>query len=406
MTIADTPAPARGLGRDWRHLWGAGALSTLGDGALLAAMPLLAAATTDDPVLVSGVTAAATLPWLLLSLPMGAWVDRFDRRRLMMAAQGAHVFLIAVLALLVTFGAARIWMLFVLAFGVGAAGLLVTGAGEALIVSVVPKAALETANGRRVATESVLGEFGGPPLGSALFALAMPLPFWLDAAMFLLALALITRIRAGGAVERSRPRGRMLAEIGEGLRWLARNRLPRTLTLIAGAGNFCETMAMSTLVLFARDVLGVGAGGYGLLVAAMAVGGVAGSLVAGRVVLRFGGRPIALGVQLVIPLSWLGIALVGRSAVTVVALFTVFSLSVALWNVMASSLRQRLIPAELLGRVGGAGRMISFGAIPLGAVCGGLVADAFGLVAPWIVCAALRLLVSLLAWPSLRRWED
>ncbi|GAA3150919.1 MFS transporter [Planomonospora alba] len=423
MTIADTssgassgvpasaeglPAeapPVRGLGRDWRRLWGSGALSTLGDGALVAAMPLLAAATTSDPLLVSGVTAAATLPWLLLSLPAGAWVDRFDRRRLLMAAQAVHVLLVAVLALLVTFGAARIWMLFVLAFGVGAAGLVVTGASEALIVSVVPKARLETANGRRVATDSVLREFGGPPLGSALFALAMPLPFWLDAVMFLLALLMIIRIRADGAVGRTGPRGRMLAEIGEGLRWLARNRLPRTLTLIAGAGNFCETMALATLVLFARDVLGVGDGGYGVLVAAMAVGGVAGGLVADRVVTRLGGRPVALGVQLVIPLSWLAIALVGRNAVTVVALFTVFSLAVALWNVMASSLRQRLIPAELLGRVGGAGRMIAFGAIPLGAVCGGLVADAYGLVAPWFVCAVLRLLVSLLAWPSLRRWE-
>ncbi|WP_433243845.1 MFS transporter [Streptosporangium sp. CA-135522] len=403
--MTTTVSPTSGLGRDWLHLWGAGALSTVGDGALVAAMPLLAASTTDDPALVSGVAAAATLPWLVLSLPFGAYVDRFDRRRLMIGAQAVHVTLIAVLALLVTLGAARIWMLYVLAFGVGTAGLLVTGAGEALIVSVVPRAELEVANGRRIATEAVFRQFGGPPLGAALFALAMPLPFWLDAVMFLLALVMITRIRASGAVGRTAPRRAMLTEIGEGLRWLVRNRLPRTLTLIAGGGNFCETMALSTLVLFARDVLHVGEDGYGLLVAAMAIGGVVGGLISKRVVTRLGGRPVALGVQLLIPLSWVGIALVGRNAVTVVALFTVFSLAVALWNVMAASTRQRLIPAELLGRVSGAGRMITFGTIPLGALCGGLIADSYGLVAPWVAGAVLRLLVSALAWPSLLRWN-
>ena len=159
-----------------------------------------------------------------------------------------------------------------------------------------------------------------------------------------------------------------------GLKWLRGHRLPLTLTLIAGAGNFCEAMALSTLVLFAHDVLHLSDRGFGLLLAAMAAGGIVGSLVSSRVVSRFGGLKVAVTVQIIGPVVWLAIGVFGRDPITVVALFSVFSIALAMWNVVSASVRQRVVPSELLGRVSGACRMASYGGLPLGALVGGFVA--------------------------------
>jgi predicted MFS family arabinose efflux permease len=199
----------------------------------------------------------------------------------------------------------------------------------------------------------------------------------------------------------------LLRDVVDGLKWLGRHRLPLTLTLIAGAGNFCEAMALSTLVLFAHDVLHVGDRGYGVLLAAMAIGGILGSLVSSWVVKRFGGLRVAIVVQIVGPPVWFAIGLFGRTAVVVVALFTVFSIALAMWNVVSYSTRQRVVPSELLGRVSGAGRMAAYGGLPLGAVVGGLIAHNYGLVAPWLVGAALNTVVVAVAVPVLiRHWDS
>ncbi|RLU85847.1 MFS transporter [Streptomyces griseocarneus] len=403
--IAPTPAPGKGLGRDFGYLWSAGLIAPLGDGALVAALPLAAKSLTDDPRLISGVAFAATLPWLLLSVVGGALVDRMDRRRLMLGAQITQAALVALIAILVTSGLTQIWMLFLLPFGVASAEVLFTTAGQTVIAAVVPEEHLEKANGRLVATETVAKEFAGPPLGAALFAFATPLPFWLNSVTFALSVLLTARIRIPAREPRPATGEKLSAEIAAGLRWLLRHRLLRTLSLVAGAAMFCEAMALSTLVLFAHDELHIGDRGYGVLLAAMAVGGVVGGIIGGRVVGRLGGRVTAIGAQSACSLMWLAIGLVGRSPVTVVALFTVFSVSVSLWVVVVQSVRQRLVPGELLGRVSGAARMLTWGAMPLGALVGGFVADSFGLVSPWLVGGTLSLLVTLIALPALLRWD-
>ncbi|MEU5881899.1 MFS transporter [Spirillospora sp. NPDC047279] len=409
-----TPAPAgtarRRERRAFAHLWSASLISTLGDGVLLAALPLMAAAMTSDPRLIAGVVFAGRLPWLVLALFGGVIVDRVDRRRLMIGTQIGQLLLVTLIALVATADLAQIWMIYVFAFGIGCGDILFTGASQAFVPAIVRPEELEKANGRLIAAESVSREFLGPPLGAALFAFAMPTPFWVDAVTFLASMVLITRIRTPEPLPRQVPDGPvprgMFAEIGEGLRWLAKARLPRALTLIAAAGNFAEAMALSLLVLFARDVLGLGDVGFGVLLAAMAAGGVLGSLVSGWVVARFGAREVAIAVQVISPSAWLAIGVFGRNALVVVGLFTVFSVALAMWNVVSVSVRQRLIPNELLGRVTSAGRMLAYGATPLGALAGGFVAGEFGLVAPWLVGGVLSLLVAVVSFPVLRRWDS
>jgi MFS family permease len=402
----DTRPGGGGLGGDFRFLLSAALGSTLGDGALLAALPLLARTLTDDPRLVAWVTTANTLPWLLFSLIGGALADRVDRRRLMMLAQSVQATLVGIVALLASLHVIEIWVLYLLAFGLSSAEILFTNSSQALVPTIVGNDRLEKANGRLVAAQSVSKEFAGPPLGAALFAFAVPLPFWLNTATFLLSVLLISRIRARRRQPVDTARPTLLKDVVIGLRWLGRHRLPLALTVIAGAGNFCETMALSTLVLFAHDILHVGDRGYGLLLATMAAGGILGSLVSSRAVARIGGLRVAIIVQIVGPVVWLCIGLFGRNPVTVVLLFTIFSIALAMWNVVSYSTRQRVVPSELLGRVSGAGRMASYGGLPLGALAGGFLAHSYGLVAPWLVGAALNAVVVVIAVPLLiRYWE-
>jgi predicted MFS family arabinose efflux permease len=404
--VTSVAAPPRAkLSGQFRYLWSASLISTLGDGALLAAIPLMAKSLTVDPQLIAGVATVGSAPWLL-ALFGGVVVDRYDRRLLMTWAQVTQAILVGAAAAIVSLGLTRLWMLYVLAFGIGAAEVLFSAASQAFVPSLVGRDRLEEANGRIITTQQVSQQFAGPPLGSALFAFAMPLPFWLNAVTFAVSVVLIARIRRVGPPPGAGAKRAMFTEIGEGLRWLSRHRLPRILTLSSGAGNFCEYMALSVLVLFSSQVLHLSDRGYGVLLGAMAVGGIVGSLFSVRVIAWFGARQVAIGAQVVCSLAWLAIAAVGRDPVTVVALFTAFSIAVSLWSVVALSARQRLIPDELLGRVSSASRMLSFGAMPLGALAGGYIAKEFGLIAPWVVGGVLSLAVTLLTMPAMLRWDE
>src|ERR1035441_9522693 len=256
-------------------------------------------------------------------------------------------------------------------------------------------------------------QFLGPPLGSALFAFLLPLPFWFDAVTYTLSLLLIYRIRdTAGRFQPQRPvrdpgaapaRRALLAEATEGLRYMARHRVLRVIVALAATSNFAVYMALSVLVLYAEEVLRVGSRGYGVLVAAMAVGGVLGALVSRRVVVSLGPRVVAIGVSLASALSLIAIGLFGHSPVTVAALFCIWSAGLSIWNVMAQTLSLQLVPDELRGRVPSGSRMAAFGALPLGALAGGFVAGAYGLRAPWLVGGLVHLTVALIFLPALLR---
>ncbi|MEV4094144.1 MFS transporter [Streptosporangium saharense] len=403
----------RGLGRNFHYLLSAYSIQTLGEGVVIAALPLLASKLTDDPRLISWVPLATELPWLLLALVGGVIVDRYDRRLLMIGAQTIQTLLLVTVALVVTLGGTQIWMIYILAFGLCAGDIVFMGSSRALIPTVVRGADLETANGRNVTAETLGRMFLGPALGSALFVLFVPLPLWTNAVTYVVSIVLISRIRNAAGHFRVAPvpgapeeRRGVVAEMMEGVRWLARHRVLRVVVLLAATSNFSVFMAQSITVLFARDILGVGDAGYGILVAAMAIGGVVGGLVSRRVVAHFGTRSVVIGVSVASALSLVAIGLFGRQPVVVVALFGVWSAGLSVWNVMAQSLSQRLVPNRLMGRVGSATRMIAFGALPLGALAGGLVAAAYGLTAPWVIGGIVHLTVALLTLPALLRWPS
>jgi predicted MFS family arabinose efflux permease len=197
------------------------------------------------------------------------------------------------------------------------------------------------------------------------------------------------------------PDGRSLwAEIAEGLRFLLDHRLLRAAVLLVSASNLAFMAGEAVLVLFASEELGLGSRGYGLLLAAVAVGGLPGSLLAARIGGRVPpGRLIVGGVLVgAVVMACFGLATDPWVAgVAYAATGAVW----AVWNVTLLSLRQSIVPDRLMGRVVGAIRLVGFGTIPLGALLGGLIARTLGLRAPFLLGAAVLAVAALAAAPRI-----
>jgi predicted MFS family arabinose efflux permease len=391
VTTETTPTTKR-LGANYWKLWTASTVSNLGDGVSLAALPLLAATLTRDPRLVAGLATAAALPWLLFALISGALVDRLDRRRVMWVVDLARGGLVAVIAIAVFTDRASIVLLYVVAFCLGTAETLFDNAAQAIMPNLVERDQLETANGRQYSAELVSNAFVGPPLGSLLFSTALAAPFWVDSASFVVAAALVAMIRVSRPIPNgataSREQRSLFREIADGIRWLNAHHLLRTLALLLGTVNFAGQMAMGTFVLFTQDRLGVSERRYGLMLASLAAGGVVGGLVAGRLTRRVGQ---ARSLLVVLAGSSVLLVVIGltRDPVFVAALLAMNGLLGVWWNVITVSLRQQIIPDELLGRVNSVYRTVGWGSIPLGALAGGFLANATSLQVPWLVAGAV-----------------
>jgi len=386
------------LGSAYWRLWWANAVSYAGDGALVSALPLFAVTVTKDPRLIAVVSAAMFLPWLLLSLPAGAIVDRHDRVALMWRSQAVQFAVMGVLTVLIMTRMAGIAVLAAAGFLIGCAEVVYSNAEQSALPALVPADLLPRANGNQQVVLTIGETFAGPPLGSALFAVRAALPFGLDALSFAGSAALLAglpRTAQSRVVHQ-----RMGAQIAEGVRWLAGHRLLRTVALLLGVSNFSSQMGQATLVLLATQTLHVGTRGYGLLWTAAAIGSVLGGLVNPAITRRLGLVPSLTVAMAAFAVTDAGVGLAPNFAVAA-ALMACNGFFVTMWNVVTVTLRQRIVPAELLGRVNSAYRMIGWGLMPLGALAGGFVAHAAGLRAAYVVAGVLSGAALLAALPAL-----
>ncbi|MFJ8582149.1 MFS transporter [Micromonospora sp. NPDC093277] len=380
------------------RLWAASTMSALGSGMAVVAAPLYVASRTDDPLIVSAGAAVAWLPWLLFSLPGGVLVDRLDRRRLMVVIDWVRVAVLVVLAAAMVTGRAGVALLYAVLFVVNTGEVVFRTAAQAVVPAVVPRSRLERANGWLGGGTQVMQNMVAGPLGGFLFVVAAAIPFGVNAGTYALSAVLVGLLAGSyrGSPEPGRRRS-VRAEVAEGFRWLLSQRLLRTMTLLIGMLNVTLTAALAVLVLLATQRLGLGSVGYGALFTCMAVGGLLGSAVGDRLVATITatwtirvGLLIEAGLHLALAAS--------RSAVVVgVALF-VFGVHSALWNMVANSLRQRLTPPALMGRVGSTTLFIAAGGNCVGALLGGVVAARFGITAPYWVGFAVAVVVIALTW--------
>jgi MFS family permease len=389
--------PTTALG-NYRKLWLATAVSNVGDGVRETALPLLAAAVTRDPALVAGVAFANRLPWLLFSLVSGALVDRWDRRLVMGIADACRAAMMLALGAMVLAGSIEVPALYAVAFLLGAAETLFDNAAHAVLPSVVARDRLEHANGRLEAAMLIGNNFLGPAVGGLMFAALAAGPFLLDGVSFALAAVLVIVMRGTFRPQRSQKEvaTSLWHDIGEGVRWLWDKSFLRTLTVMAALINLILHATYAVFVLFALDVLGLSEAAFGFVLVAEAIGSFLGASVASRLSGRLGtGATIVAAITLA-SLTNLVIGMTSN-ALLVGAMLMLLSVAGVVWNILTTSLRQSIVPDRLLGRVNSAHRFLAWGAIPLGALLGGLLGRSFGLRVPFLVAAAVLAIIGLAA---------
>lgn len=376
------------MGRGFVRVWLASTGSNLGDGVVLAALPLLAATYTSDPLAIGGLTVAAGLPWLGFSLVAGAVVDRMDRRVLMVVVDVARAAAVGMLGLAVVVGVDALVWVYAATILLGVGETLFDTAAQTILPAVVGPENLEAANGRLFAAQVVTNQFAGPPLGGLLFSVSAALPLLLDAATFLASSALLTTVPGDFRPQGAATKTRLRSQIAEGLRFLWGRREIRVLAIGAAVINFGSAGTAALSVLFATDELGLGSVGYGLLLGAGAAGSVLGSMSSTRVVAVVGRR---IAIVLAVTSIAVSLLVIGSAPSALVAGlgFALFGLGSDVWNVIAVSHRQRVVPDRLLGRLNAAYRLLAYGALPLGALAGGALARLWGIRAPFLAGAVL-----------------
>ena len=392
--LINTVVPPR-LGSGFRWLLSATVINNLGDGIVIAAGPLLVASLTRDPFLVSLALLSGYLPMLLFGVIGGVAADRFDRRRMVVTVNLARAAVMLVLVATIVGGSVSIALVLAVLFVLGTAEAFADAASSTFVPNLVARSDLGVANSRLQGAFLLTNQLVAPPIGAFMFAAGMALPFAANAAAFALGAVLILRVAASVNAVRS-DRSSFRQDMVEGIRWLAAHPPMRTLALTIFTFNVTYGVAWAVLVLYAIDRLGMSEIGFGLLTTAMAVGGIIGIASYGSLERRFSladlmriGLLIETGTHLVLALT--------TSAAVALATMVVFGAHAFVWGTTSTVVRQRAVPNELLGRVGGVYRVASVGGLVIGAPVGGLLAGSFGITAPfWFGFAGSALLVALL----------
>lgn len=408
------------LGPAYHRFVAASGLSNLGDGIAMLAWTWVASLLTRDAALLALVPIALRMPWFLAAIPAGLVADRIDRRWLILAmdALRAAAFLGTGLALGLAGplpsapadGLARpdlFGLLALAAVTVGTAEVFRDNAAQTMLPALVPHARLEAANGRLWSVEIVANQLLGPPLAAWLVATAAGLPFLANALLYAAAVALVAAVP--GRFHPFNPAVPVsLAEAArDGLRFLLSQPLLRLLAVVTGLWNLLHQMAALAFLLYAQEVLQFSARGYGLVLAAGALGGLAGGLTASRLVARLGPARVACwSLATTAPCFAAMVLLPGPWAVALP--FVAFEFFGILWNTVSVSYRQRLIPDAILGRVNSLYRLLAWGMMPAGLALSGVMIELSGTLLPrpqaialpiWAAAAAAALLFLLARRP-------
>ncbi|GGT46848.1 MFS transporter [Streptomyces chromofuscus] len=380
LTREGCPPADRGR-RNTAVLVGFTAATNLADGVMKMALPLLAAQLTGSPAHVTAVSLTLTLPWLLVALHIGVLVDRFDRRRLLWGANGMRLAAMGWLTVSAVTGGVTLGQLLTAGAVLGVADVLASTSASALVPAAVPAAGRERANAWMVGAETVGQEFAGPFVGGLLLAAGTGIALGLIGASYALAalalLLLVGRFRADGPAPDAAAVS-VNSRIAEGLRFLWHDEVLRTLALVVTVLAAVWGAWLALLPLYATQAMELGPQQYGLVLSALGTGGLAGAAAVTWVNRLLGAR-------------WAMFAdLIGTTAMVALPALTTSIWAVAvgaflggmggtLWTVNARTITQRKVPDEMLGRYGAAARLFNFGAMPLGAALGGLLAELGGI---------------------------
>jgi MFS family permease len=379
------------LGANFYKALVASGFANLADGVLWVALPLLAVQLTRSPVLIAGVTVAARVPWLLAPVA-GALADRLDRRQSMVRVNLVRTVLLGGLALAVAADLATLAMLYGVAVLLGLAETLFDTSAQSLLPAIVSRDDLTRANSRLFAVELVANTFVGPPLGGLLAAAGLGIALGLPAAAYLVGAGILALLVGSFRAVGAGPAGstRLRDDIAEGARFVWHHPVLRPLAIMLGMGNMAFTAFFSVFVLYvvAPGPMGLSEAGFGVLTATVGAGSLLGTWLAVPAERRLG-RVRTLVVSVVLSTASLVVPVLTASPVLVGVSLAVSGVSVVLWNVITVSLRQRITPDRLLGRMNASYRLVGWGTMPLGALLGGVLAEALGLRGAFLAAAAI-----------------
>ena len=370
------------MGRGFRWLLASSWTSNIGDGIALAAGPLLVASQTRNAILVASAALLQRLPWLLFGLWAGAVADRHDRRRIVMAADLVRAVVVLVLCTTIVTGRVSIGLVLATMFAYGVAEVFADTTTGTLLPMLVARDDLGTGNARLQAGFLTANQLVGPPLGAFLFAVGMAWPFAVQVVCVVLSVLLVARITTFRGGVRGTPDTHVRRDIAEGLRWLMGHAPVRTLALVILAFNITWGAGWSVLVLYSLERLHLGEVGFGLLTTAAAAGGLVSTTSYGWLERRIPLATLMRGCLLLEVLTHLALAVTSTGWVAIV-IMVVFGGYAFVWGTVSTAVRQRAVPQEFQGRVGSVYVVGLFLGLVLGQGLGGVLAQQWGLTAPF-----------------------
>jgi predicted MFS family arabinose efflux permease len=374
--------------RDYMLLWSGQVVSVLGSSVSSIIVPLLILALTNSPA-AAGIGGALTaIPYVLFSLPAGALIDRWDRKKVMVLCDLGRSIAFASIPIAMWFDVITIWQLYVVAFVEGTLFVFFNIAEVAALPRVVPKEQLGDATAQNMSTFGVAGMIG-PGLGGFLFqSVGRAVPFVLDAFSYLASALSLLFIKTNFQGERAPAERRLRAEIMEGLRWAWNEPLVRVTSFISGGMNLTWAASVLIIIVLAKQ-MGAGEAAIGTIFSIGSVGGIVGAALGGRINRRF-----TIG-QIVVGTTWVNVLLfpvyaLAPNIITLGLISAVLYTVLPIYSVAVLSYRLALIPDALQGRVNSAVRLVAFGGIPLGSTLGGFLLEQIGAVnSIWVFSAFL-----------------
>jgi len=378
----------KSLGPAFNRMWGASLLTNLADGVLIAAAPLLAVTLTKNPVLISAISALVMLPWLLFAIPIGAIVDRVDRRFLLAGANATRFVIAALIALSIATDTITIYVLLVAAFFIGICEVTADITSQSLIPQILDKSQYEKGNSRFQISETVVQGFVGTPLSGFLYAVAIYLPFVINSLGFLVAAALAASIPVKflqdlRSEENAEKKPGFVADMRFGISYLYNNKALLRLVVTTASIGVCYSMSTSTIVLFLLNELNLKPAFFGIALTIQGSGAILGALVAPKLSSKFGRSRVMVLLQGLSPNIYAYIAL------AFIASFTITN-----WNILLMATYQSVIPGHLFGRIHGTRRTLVWGLMPFGSLLGGFIAKG-GLRLPLLIGGAIATVIAL-----------
>ncbi len=399
--VPDATPPARlGRHRNFRLLWGGDAISQLGSRLSELALPVLAVEAFSAGEFEMGVlSACATIAFLLVGLPSGAWVDRMRTKPVLVVSDLVRALALVSLPIALWLDVASFAQLCVVSVVVGTCTVFFDVAWQGMLPRIVDPDQLVEGNSKLSATQSV-AEVAGPAVGGQLLrVLGAPVVIAIDAVTFVASALCVSRIDVEEQPPDPVDRRPLRVEVEEGLRFVLGNPVLRRVVSCTALANLAGSMFAALFVLFALRDLDMGQGMLGVVYAVGAVGGLIGAVMAERVASTIGeARTIPLSVLLGVPgfaLVPLALHVPGDPAIWFIAGWVLSTWGGVVYNVTQVSYRQRMCPPELLGRMNASVRFLVWGVLPLGSLLGGVLGSSIGIEATLWVAVGIEALALL-----------